>query len=222
MFKTLRTLSIRTKLIWMVLALLVIPWMGYQYVQEMKRFLLQGQQDALLLTANGIATVLNDRSELFNPETGVPEVLGEKNDVYAHQLNNLIQLDGQLADWADLQEQVSFHTGADNFSCEVDYDPDSYSLAHILGYFERYLYAMFEINDENVVYRDLDLRQLDTSDQIRMLLQLPDNTLKHYLLVARAPGRMSIYLMDEEWKLPLKGAHCLWMGESTRLGDQQG
>ncbi|MEM7195572.1 MAG: ATP-binding protein [Pseudomonadota bacterium] len=201
----LRTLSIRTKLIWMVLALLVIPWMGYQYVQEMQRFLLQGQQDALLLTANGIATVLNDRSELFNPETGVPEVLGDKNDLYAHQLDSLIQLDGQLADWQSLDEKLAYHTGQESFLCTEVYDPESFSLAHTLGYFERYLYAMFEVNDENLVYRDLDRRQLDTSDQIRMLLQLPDNTLAHYLLVARAPGRMSIYLVDEEWKLPLKG-----------------
>ena len=84
MLTTLRTLSIRTKLMWIVLALLVIPWMGYHYVLEMKRFLVQGQKDALLLTAAGIATVLNDRSELFNPETGVPEVLGRENDLYAH------------------------------------------------------------------------------------------------------------------------------------------
>ena len=62
--------------------------------QEMKKFLLQGQQDALLLTANGIATILNDRSELFNPATGVPEVLGNKDDLYAHRLDKPVQLDG--------------------------------------------------------------------------------------------------------------------------------
>ena len=56
MLTTLRTLSIRTKLMWIVLALLVIPWMGYHYVLEMKRFLVQGQKDALLLTAAGIVT----------------------------------------------------------------------------------------------------------------------------------------------------------------------
>ncbi|NKB77508.1 MAG: HAMP domain-containing protein [Gammaproteobacteria bacterium] len=205
MLKRLRTLSIRTKLMCIVIALLTIPWMGYHYVLEMKSFLVQGQQNALLLTANGIATVLNDRSELFNPATGVPEVLGEENDIFAHELQNLIQLDGQLSDWQSLESFTSYHTGPVNLSCESDYNPSSFSLKHLLGYYENYLYAMFEVNDSKLLYRDLERRQLDTSDQIRMLLQLSDNTLKHYLMVARAPGRMSIYLVDDQWKLPLNG-----------------
>ncbi len=179
--------------------------MGYHYVLEMKRFLVQGQQDALLLTANGIATVLNDRSELFNPATGVPKVLGEETDLFAHELDNPVQLDGQLGDWEKLQEFASFYTGSINMVCAEDYDPDSFSLKHLLGFQELYLYAMFEVSDNQVVYRDLERVQLNTSDQIRMLLQLPDNTLRHYLMVARAPGRMSIYLVDEDWELALKG-----------------
>lgn len=43
--------SIRSKLLLVALALLLIPWMGYQYVREMKSFLLHGQENALLLTA---------------------------------------------------------------------------------------------------------------------------------------------------------------------------
>ncbi len=205
MLRRMRTVSMQAKLIWLVLALLIIPWMGYHYVQEMRKFLLQGQQDALLLTANGIATVLNDRSELFNPATGVPEVLGEENDLYAHQLDNPIQLDGKLGDWEALQQYAAYHTGGNPFSCDENYNPDSFSLRNVIGHYEDFLYAMFEVNDDRLVYRDLDRRQLNTSDQIRILLQLPDATLRHYLLVARAPGRMSSYLVDEEWRLPLEG-----------------
>jgi two-component system, OmpR family, sensor histidine kinase ChvG len=47
---------------------------GIHYVNEMKRFLLQGQEDALVLTARAVGTVLNDREELFRPDTGVPEL----------------------------------------------------------------------------------------------------------------------------------------------------
>lgn len=206
MLRRLRAVSIQAKLIWLVLALLIIPWMGYHYVQEMRKFLLQGQQNALLLTANGIATVLDGRSELFNPATGVPEVLGEKSDLYAHQLDNPIQLDGKPGDWRSLQQHAAYHTGGTLFVCDENYNPESFSLKNIIGHYEGFLYAMFEVNDERVVYRDLERRQLDTSDQIRVLLQLPDATLKHYLVVARAPGRMSIYLVDEDWRLPLEGA----------------
>jgi dedicated sortase system histidine kinase len=205
MFTTLRKLSIRTKLIWIVLSLLIIPWMGYYYVQEMQRFLVQGQKDALLLTANGIATVLNDRSELFNPETGVPEVLGHENDLYAHELETLIQLDGNPADWDAVQQYASYYTGEELFMCNEEYDPDSFSLKTVIGHYEQYLYVLFEINDDNLVFRDLERRSLDTSDQIRMLIQPPNRPLEHYLLVASEPGRMSAFLVDEAWKLPLEG-----------------
>ena len=205
MLRSLRTLSIRTKLLWLVLTLLIIPWMGYYYVLEMKQFLVQGQKDALLLTANGIATVLNDRTELFNPETGVPEVLGDSSDLYAHELDNFIQLDGNANDWEVVKEHVNFYTGDELFICNSDYDPRSFSLMNVMGYFDQYLYALFEINDESVIYRDLDKLSLDTSDHIRMLRQLPNGDLEHYLIVVAKPGRMSVFLVDEEWKLPTTG-----------------
>ena len=53
-----RHFSIRAKLFLVALILLVIPWLGYYYVTEMKSFLLQGQEQALILTAKAIATVL--------------------------------------------------------------------------------------------------------------------------------------------------------------------
>ncbi len=206
MLKSLRKLSIRARLMCIVLILLVIPWMGYQYVQEMKQFLVQGQKNALLLTANGIATLLNDRSELFNPETGVPEVLGEENGLYAHRLDNLIQLDGQSTDWESVQEYANYYTGNELPICDSGYDPESFSAKNVVGYHEQYLYVLFEINDDNLVYRDLELLSLNNSDQIRMLIQPPEGELEHYLLVASEPGRMSTFLVDEKWEMPLEGS----------------
>lgn len=49
-------LSIRSKLLLVALALVLIPWMGYEYVRDMKSFLLRGQENALSLTARAIAT----------------------------------------------------------------------------------------------------------------------------------------------------------------------
>ena len=49
------------------LFLLALPWLGYRYIDEMKNFLLQGQEDAQLLAARAVAVVLNGRAELFHP-----------------------------------------------------------------------------------------------------------------------------------------------------------
>ena len=58
--------SLGTKLlILMSFALVVIPWFSYLYLSEMEDFLVDSQANAQLLTAEGISTLLNGRSDLF-------------------------------------------------------------------------------------------------------------------------------------------------------------
>ncbi len=58
-------LSLRSKLALVALVLLALPWAGYKYVREMERFLLEGQEQALLATARAVATALHDRPGLM-------------------------------------------------------------------------------------------------------------------------------------------------------------
>jgi hypothetical protein len=58
-------LSLRTKLALVAMVLLVLPWAGYEYVREMERFLLEGQEQALLGAARAVATALHDRPGLM-------------------------------------------------------------------------------------------------------------------------------------------------------------
>ncbi|MBI4990197.1 MAG: hypothetical protein HZC23_15390 [Rhodocyclales bacterium] len=57
--------SLRAKLALVALTLLALPWVGYRYVQEMERFLLEAQQQALLATARAVATALHERPQLM-------------------------------------------------------------------------------------------------------------------------------------------------------------
>ncbi len=200
-----RGLSIRSKLLLLVLALLLIPWMGYYYAQELKQFLLKGQEEALLLTARGIATVLHDRTELFDPATGVPELVGEERSSFVNRLSQNIRLDGDDKDWiTDSYKSVLFN-GLGATQCSVNYDPDSFSYKHTFGYRGANLFALFHVWDETLVYRDLNFRRLDNSDHIRVVLQNPQQPLQHYLVTARRPGRMSVYRVDDNWRYPLTG-----------------
>jgi dedicated sortase system histidine kinase len=58
-------LTLRTKLALVSLVLLALPWLGYRYVQEMERFLLESQQQALLATARATATMLHEKPRLM-------------------------------------------------------------------------------------------------------------------------------------------------------------
>ena len=197
--------SIRSKLLVVALALLLIPWMGYEYVKGMKTFLLQGQENALSLTARAVSTVLNDRPEFFDPKTGASELIGKPSDLYAFPLPNYIRLDGDTGDWGEQLGQMSRHDGTDGLTCGLDYEPDSLSYNTIIGYRGPYLYGLFQITDDTWVPRDLNLRSLDNSDHLRLVIENPGGRVKRYVLTAAEPGRMAGYLMDEEWKYPLTG-----------------
>jgi len=57
--------SLRVKLALVSLLLLALPWVGYQYVEEMARFLRAGQRAGLVATARAVATALHERPQLF-------------------------------------------------------------------------------------------------------------------------------------------------------------
>lgn len=220
LFSSTRGLSIRSKLLFVALALLLIPWMGYEYVRDMKDFLLRGQENALNLTARAIATVLHDKPELFDPEIGAPEVIGDTDDIFAYALPNYIRLDGSLSDWGDQLEQATRVDGAANQMCGPDYEPWSLSYTQVVGYRGPYLYVGFDVTDDNVVLRDPTIRRLDNSDHIRFYLENPGEPVKRYLLSGQEAGRMSIYLMDENWEYALTGEPNYDLSAEWRLTDK--
>jgi len=63
-------ISLRAKLALVSLVLLALPLAGALYVNEMERYLLQGEERALLATARAVATALHDRPQLL---AAVPE-----------------------------------------------------------------------------------------------------------------------------------------------------
>ncbi|HKI63429.1 MAG TPA: ATP-binding protein [Burkholderiales bacterium] len=58
-------ISLRAKLALVSLVLLALPLAGALYVNEMERFLLEGEERALLATARAVATALHDRPQLL-------------------------------------------------------------------------------------------------------------------------------------------------------------
>lgn len=65
-------LTLRAKLAPVALILLFLPWVGYLYVQEMERFLLEGQRQALMATARAVATALHERPQLMRLKAPLP------------------------------------------------------------------------------------------------------------------------------------------------------
>lgn len=196
--------SIRTKLLLVIMTLLLIPWMGYQYVREMKSFALQGQEDALLLTAGAISTVLHDRPELFSANQSGPDVDSGIGVLQVSSLDHPLTMDGKLDDWGKLAENAGYYEVPELLRKPDDNESDL-SFNHVLGSWGRYLYALFIVNDDIVTYRDKSYRRLDNSDHLRIYLRDDEEQMTHYVVIASKPGRMDIYEMDKDWKYPLTG-----------------
>ncbi|HXX85815.1 MAG TPA: ATP-binding protein [Casimicrobiaceae bacterium] len=68
-------LGIRAQLLLVLTVFLAIPWLGYEYVRELERFLRDAQERTLAGTAQAVATALHDRPRLFEAKAGAGESL---------------------------------------------------------------------------------------------------------------------------------------------------
>jgi len=219
--------SIRTKLLLVALLLLVIPYMSYIYVRDMKSFLLSGQEDALSLTSRAIATVLHDRPEFFtdNVDIDINRPLVD-NEIYAYPLPNYINLNGDLSDWGEQAKQAKSYFPKTTLdtpeSPTLSAIPDDQDLEikHLLGYHGRFIYALFEVRDRFVIFRQTGFLRVNAADHIRVTLQDPAGQEKRYTLIASEPGRMSIYLMDSDWQYPITGEANNDLAAELSLTDQ--
>lgn len=183
-----------TKLFIIALVLLAVPWLSYVQLVEMERLLLQGQQNAQLLIARGVAALFNERDDLFNE---LPVQLDNYESLYATPLYESIRIDGDNADWdkSALRNQREFtHEG------EVD---ASFRLT--LGEQVNTLYGFIEIKDNEPIYRDFADLNLNTADHIR--IEFTDNTGQraHISLTFSEPGYGIAYEMRSDWRSPVEG-----------------
>src|SRR5689334_16888699 len=96
-------LSLRIKLALVSVLLLALPWAGYTYVREMERFLMEGEQQALLATARAVATALHDRPGLLRaPPSRDDEMRREAQE----ELRRLAAERGEIPDPGDSDPSI--------------------------------------------------------------------------------------------------------------------
>ncbi|MCB1693297.1 MAG: HAMP domain-containing protein [Pseudomonadales bacterium] len=184
-----------TKLfILMSFALVVIPWFSYLYLREMEAFLVDSQANAQLLTAEGISTLLNGRSDLFNELPISPEGYQQ---LYAHPLQNPVRIDGKSSDWEGvLGYRVSF--GA--------LDPaSSPHFELVLGEHNDQIYALVQVRDDSLVFRDRNILRLDQSDHIRLTYTGQTGEIRRLVVTMTEPGVTSAYPVDSDWRYAVQG-----------------
>ncbi len=213
----LRPFSIRAKLLVIALALLLFPWLGYRYVHETKAFVRAGQEQALLLTARAVATVLHDRPELFARDDPAPAPIGAQRHLYAYPLPHPMRVDGDPADWGTEIERLARRATDARFEFAAYDDPDSLSFQYLLGYRGNHLYMLLQVKDEAHLMLDPRAQRLDAGDHLRLIVRHPDDRIDRYILTATAPGPLGVFLVGADWQSPLGGEPVSAIGGAWRI-----
>jgi len=189
----------RARLLVFSLVLLMLPWMGLRYLQEIQNFLLEGHQHAQLLTARALATVMGAYPQAFD---GAED--GENKRVYyAPPLTEFPVLDGYFGDWKGLAASLADPL-ADDASGAVDGVGEP--LFHWqAGTWQDGLYLLLRVSDSQRVYRQPRYPRLDTSDHVRLRLIDDRGKPRRLTVSSDGPGEARVLEAGRDWRYPLHG-----------------
>ncbi|WP_299013077.1 proteobacterial dedicated sortase system histidine kinase [uncultured Photobacterium sp.] len=190
-------IGLRTKVILISSFLLLLPWLGYKYILEMEKLLRQGQEQTLIGTTRAVATALNERPKLFSDQASFLQSVKKGHDLYAYELQTPITLDGQLSDWTDYDDKM-VHYGRDyvQFS-RLPYSNTSISFRHIVGKYDGYLYAAFEVSDSAPIMRRKDSVRVDRNDHLTIAMTSPDGEFSRYVISAYEDGWVNAWQITD-------------------------
>ncbi|HEB59749.1 MAG TPA: proteobacterial dedicated sortase system histidine kinase [Gammaproteobacteria bacterium] len=197
-------ISIRLKLALVAMLLLLIPWMGYSYIQEMGDYLRQNREEILLARAETIAANLALKARLFDiRDTTHAPLQRSSHHLFVRPLASPIQLDGYLDDWRAYAARMRHYDEASGIFRQDEHTPSTLGFDHQVGRYGKYLYAVFHVRDDHVVYRHPNSQRLDQSDHLRITMLDETGKLRRYLLTTISPGWVNAHLVSEESGIPV-------------------
>lgn len=179
--------------------------LGYRYFQEMKQLHLQVQTEAQLLSAQAIAKVLHERSDLFFYSSELDSEWIEKSSLNVFHLRAPVTVNGHKDDWEITDNFLNRYSQDSALYDEESNYSQPFAFNLLLGERAESLYGFVVVEDSQLVFRDpLKYRRLDNSDHVRLIIKrngLP----KRYVLIAAQPGEMTAFEVHEDWRHTITG-----------------
>ena len=170
--------SIRTKLFLLSIAILGIPYFGFEYLRELERYLQDAQELSLVDAARAVAGPLHDQQALF------PEVEPDIRPIYMHEFIHPIQLDGYTDDW------LSYMAWADIYTSQAEdsdiKDPLSYRV--IVSRYDQYINVVLQVDDSNIIFQKPGPTTSLDNDHIVLVYTNYQGELESYYFSPTAPG----------------------------------
>src|SRR5688500_2600111 len=192
-------LGLRSKLVLFSSFLLVLPWMGYQYILEMEHYLNRAQEQVVLSTAQALAIALGERTELFHSSLS-QENSGSSLYVYpvAH---NLSVTDATLADWREYQQYEQRYaegSSSPNPANELTSfrtqgsmgDPLAFTL--LIGESGSSIFMYVRVQDTFPVFRAQGQREVHRSDALHLAFTNQNGILERIVLAPYSDGLLEL------------------------------
>ncbi|HSS64257.1 MAG TPA: hypothetical protein VLS27_07470, partial [Gammaproteobacteria bacterium] len=179
-------LSIRAKVLMASAVLLVIPYVGYRYVQEMENFLRGGLEASVLGAAQALAGALHDRVDLLAQYASVSE--GAAFEIFVHPLAYAMQVDGYAEDWQDYRDNFKPFPGSG--------EETGFSARYLAGHNGDYLYLLVEVSDPRLNYRRPGSPRRLAGDLLDLRLGDDSGEIRRYRISPIAPGWVSVYAVS--------------------------
>lgn len=197
--------GLRSKLLLLSSFLLLLPWLGYQYILEMEDYLARGQQQVVLGTARALGTALSERPELFN--SGAWSRTRASQDLYVYPVFHALNIeDDSLADWRDYQqyEQYLREGGVEpnplnaltTFRSGGIGDPLNFH--YMLGEHQRMLYLYLRVEDRFPVLRGRNSQRVDLNDALHLALVNPQGEYERIIVTPQGSENLQAWQVHRE------------------------
>jgi two-component system, OmpR family, sensor histidine kinase ChvG len=184
--------TIRLKLLVLSLAVLSIPFLGYEYLREFDRYLRTTLESSLTDAARAAAGPLHEKYTLFPYTQDISE-----NSLFIQKLQTSIQLDGYTDDW---QDYLGWSKVYKDENMEDEKTELSYKL--ILGQQGNNLEILLQVRDPHVSYQKPNRDAILNSDHVELVIADEYSVKRRYYFATSAPGRFSPFQIDkvmDEW-----------------------
>ncbi len=188
--------GLRIKLLLLSSFLFSLPWFGYQYVWEMEKYLRYGQEQTIVGTARALATALHERPNLFNNQASFLPNVEKGKDLYSYKLTTAIQLDGLPIDWPLFNSRAHYY-GEKNQLTKSSAESSLHFNATV-GQYDKYLYMMFTVVDNKLIYRHKNARGIFKNDHLEIGLSDPQNNFNRFIISNKKSGWLDAYKVETQ------------------------
>ncbi|MFW2367149.1 MAG: ATP-binding protein [Desulforhopalus sp.] len=190
--------SLRLKLFLVSLLLLLIPLTGFRFSEMIKQDLLKSRRETMEFSARAVSSALSGRTGLLDQE--LFHSLNPSRDLYLYPLTSPMRINGKTDDWQpQLKEAREFNEANLLYSTE-DYSSGSLTYRHLSGIRGEYLYALFQVTDDRLVYRHPNSLRVDRADHLEIGVEDHQGNLHRYFVTPKQSGWVNGFIMPNDPK----------------------